>query len=224
MAGKRKRKYSTPGGGPKKKKYSKAVNVNLVPRDVGSSSFGGPLGHKQRSKLVYSTKFPLGSNQSNVFSLNSVYDPWVSGGGHQPRGLDQIFAMFDHAVVIGCKVEAWAVARTSPVLLTMEVRDSSTTYVDFRDAMENGNTTSVALTSSEAKFMEMNVNPNKFLGVSNPLSDAQMKNSAVGGPTEQAYLHFYNHNMLADGTNPCDVIIRLTYDVIFVEPKSPNIS
>jgi len=221
--------YLTPGGakGPKKKKRKIApFRVTSSPFTVGATLNAGPFGKSQKAHLVFSSRFSVNANQSLVYSLNSVYDPFVSGVGHQPRGLDQIFTMFDHAVVIGAKVELWGVTTGVPVLLCATVRDNNTSLVDYRDVIESGYSSNTVLgtNGSTGGKLEMNVDPNKFLGRSKPLSDPELKNSAVGGPTDQAFLHVHNINMDDGGAAVAKCLLRITYTTVFIEPKLPPIS
>jgi len=219
----------TPGGakGPKKKKRkTSSYNVIPSPFTVGTTFNAGPLGKSQKATLVYSSRFTVDASQTQVFSLNSVYDPYVTGGGHQPRGLDQIFTMFDHAVVIGAKVELWGVTSGRPVLMSATVRDAVTTVVDYRDVIESGYSTNTLLPTNGAAGgkIEFTINPNKFLGRSKPMADPELKNSAVGGPIEQAFLHVHNVNLDATGTDRMQCVLRITYTTVFIEPKLATIS
>lgn len=44
-----------------------------------------------------------GAASAIAFRANSCYDPYVPAGGHQPKGLDQYFALYDKAVVTSSK-------------------------------------------------------------------------------------------------------------------------
>lgn len=39
-----------------------------------------------------------------IFSLNGLYDPNISGGGHQPLGFDQMMGLYNKYCVLGAKV------------------------------------------------------------------------------------------------------------------------
>ena len=43
--------------------------------------------------------------QTHMLTPNSIFDPDVSGGGHQPRGHDQMAAYYDKYRVLSCKVK-----------------------------------------------------------------------------------------------------------------------
>jgi len=227
MAGKRKR-YTPPGGGPrpKKKKYDQGYKVVLAPRITGATFAAGPLGKSQKATLYYSSRFTLDPNQSFVYALNNLYDPFVTGGGHQPRGLDQLFKMFDAAVVINAKVEFWGVSNGEPIMMCATVRDTATTTIDYRDVLEEGwgAQTLLGNAGNDGRKLEFTVNPNKFLGRSKPLSDPDLKNTAVNGPTEQAYIHLHNINFDATGTSRIKCVMRVTYTAVFIEPKLAPIS
>lgn len=62
-------------------------------------------------KLPYSTMITFGDAlgaQTQIFNLNSIYDPDRSGVGHQPLGYDQWAAFYNRYRVIGVKVTVQA--------------------------------------------------------------------------------------------------------------------
>lgn len=217
--------FTTPAR-KKKRQKTTVVTLSKSMKMIGSVT-GGPLGLNQKAQLIYSTKASIAPNGTLVYSLNSVYDPFVALGGHQPRGLDQLFAMFDAATVIGTRFEIWAVSEGEPVLLTVMCRDSSDTITDYRDALENGYSKHkiIGPQGTDGGTIMFDINPNKYLGRSHPLSDPQLKNSAVNGPAEQLYCHIHNTNMKANGdTGTLNIIIKIAYTTIFHEPKTAPIS
>lgn len=69
------------------------------------------------------------------------------------------------------------------------------------------------------------INPNKFLGRSKPLSDPELKGSATSNPTEQCYWYIGVSNL--DGVtdlSPLHVTFSIEYQAILIEPKMPPTS
>ncbi len=58
---------------------------------------------------TYTTGASGVSGTENAFSLNSLYDPDVTGVGHQPYGFDQVAALYSKYLVLSCDVQIRAV-------------------------------------------------------------------------------------------------------------------
>lgn len=161
-----------------------------------------------------------------VFSLNGIYDPNITGIGHQPRGYDQIMALYEHYVVLGAKVTfQWACDDTiTPVTVCLSQRADNTSVVDVSDIIEFNNVkmqTRGRLCTGPAT-MTMKVNPSKFLGRSKPLADPQLKGDINNNPEEQSYLHintfFTSPTILGNGYTIG--ILTIDYICAFIEPKN----
>lgn len=186
-----------------------------------------PIARRFPTKLRYQETISLNPDitgvASHVYSLNGIYDPNISGVGHQPRGFDQIMPMFDHYVVVGCRVTlefAPVSSAVYPQIVGGNVNDD-TSLLLLNDYLESTKVKSRQLsnTSGYPTRIVMNVNPNRFLGRSHPLSDSQLKGSSASNPAEQAYLHIFTgpYQGVDAGAVYCNV--RLDYSVIFIEPK-----
>lgn len=85
----------------------------------------GPFPSALFTKFTYADRFQLasstGSFASNVFNINSLYDPDASGVGHQPRGYDTLVgatggnAPYNKYVVYGCKISIRFTSHSSSV-------------------------------------------------------------------------------------------------------------
>lgn len=191
------------------------------------------FGNKLVTKLKYQESFnldpgALGVPAISVYSANGIYDPNISGVGHQPRGFDQIMTMFDHAVVIGAKITLHIGASTVSThdqLCGIAVKDTLAPLSSVNDYLEGRNVRYAMLpagTGANTRRIQLSVNPNKFLGRSHPLSDSELKNSAVANPLEQAFFHIFTGPIGAVDAayTYCSIIIE--YSVVFIEPKIPN--
>lgn len=193
----------------------------------------GILGTKHKVNLVYSEPFTLnpgaaGTAAVQVYRLNGMYDPNVTGVGHQPRGFDQLMALYDHFVVINCKAEVrfWNADNTYGHMVCTHIQDDSTVATDPQDILER-KTVQKKMCATRAGgidnlTMVRSVNPNRFLGRTKPLSDPELKGSAAGDPTEQAYLHISCFPMQSGADSGGGYgYIRLTYTAILIEPQQP---
>lgn len=160
---------------------------------------------------------------TRVFVANGMYDPDFTGAGHQPRGFDQIHQMFDHHVVLGVKIRAVFPPVGEPYVCGIIIRDTGTPILaalDYREARHCK--WMVVSPNSMPKTLIMNVNPNKFLGRSKPLSDPDLKGSVSANPQEKCYLHVFVGGIIS-GINPGAVPVSVQLDFLsaFIEPNIP---
>lgn len=203
------------------------------------SSFNkAPMPNKFASKLRYvelSVISPgvAGIAGVRVMSANGLYDPSITGVGHQPRGFDQLMTMYDHFVVVGSRITvtfSTIYATAYPAMICgINLKDSATVYTDPNDYQEGRNLVTRTIkgtsTSSETSIctISKSFSCKKFLGRSHPLSDPQLKGDVGNNPAEQAYYHVWSAPL--DGstdTGNIRVNIRIDYLVIFIEPRQPS--
>lgn len=218
----RKRKYNRR---KKKKSYANSFSRNI--------QYKGPLAHSLKSQLKYSDMYTLTSStspSSQVFSLNGLFDPNITGVGHQPRGFDQLMLLYDHYVVIGASIDILFHNNDSNrgVSCFAMIRDSATAETSYVDCLEDSTRIVRQLGARDGAGantrMKFNINPNKFLTRSKPLSDPELKGSVSANPAEQCYLHMgHIAEDLVTG-NTTSLTFTITYTAVFIEPKQPTIS
>lgn len=195
-----------------------------------------PLGGTQKVTMRYSDYFQLnpgvvGAPGFYCFSLNGLYDPNITGVGHQPRGFDQLMSMYDHYTVIGATVELYIHGASSAPAggrIISCVTDSATSiYTTYDDIWEYPTAKVTNISAHDGGqatgYQVISVNPNEFLGRSKPLADPQLKGSASANPSEQCFLQLFGMDPteLADiDAFSCRVVI--TYTAILQEPKIPT--
>lgn len=199
------------------------------------------LGNKLVRKTRYVEKNVVinaglgGTADSYVFSANGIYDPNISGIGHQPIGFDQIMNFYDHFVVLGSKITVSFVSGDTNYtnIVGITLQDSPTEIPNATRLIENGRCRWTQLTPANTSFggagagprrLTMKCNPSKFLGRTKPLADSELKGSASSNPQEQAYWHvFAEPNSSNDGNNiECHIVID--YLVAYIEPKTLQLS
>lgn len=188
-----------------------------------------PLRKTLKTKFRYSEDITLASSAStpavHVFSMNGLYDPNITGIGHQPRGFDELMPLYDHYVVIGARVRVDFVnaSTTNTAFCFLALRDSATASTGYSDYLENGNNKHITLgvegSGSNNKTLYYNVNPNKFLGRSKPMADPQLKGSESGNPSEQAYLHVAAVSSDLFTASNMTILVTIEYTAVLIEPK-----
>lgn len=166
---------------------------------------------------------------SHVMSANGLYDPDVSGLGHQPIGFDQWMTFYDHYTVLGCKATATflptsGTASTAPQWVGLALTSGLTlATIDPLTMLEQKYTRKKLLTGSNAKgfaTVSMNCSIKKYLGKRNVIDDPDLKGDASANPAEGVFLHIlaapYNPAINPDA---CYVSVELEYVALLTEPK-----
>ena len=164
-----------------------------------------------------------GTAAVHVFTANGVYDPDITGTGHQPRSFDQYMLLYQHYVVIGSKITVkWQPSSAAAGLHGgIALAASSSVESDINNYLEAYKHSDRMLTSSGGSPAQVNVmrfSPKRFLGRSKPLSDPDLKGNVSSNPQEQAYYHVFVQQ--PDGSNPSPVYlsVMIEYLVALIEP------
>lgn len=221
-----------------KRKPFKKTKKWTVPKSLQTSttSYRGLLQTQQKTVFIYHEEFVLnpavgGIPADYVFSCNGLFDPNITGVGHQPRGFDQLMVLYDHYVVIGAKIVV-TFSTTDPAgdgnMCGVTVRDNSTALTTANSIMEARYISYGGLggeTNGPPISVELSVNPNYFLGRSKPLSDPDLKGSASANPVEQCYFHVFGYPCeIARDSSGMQVQARIEYETVLIEPKQPGAS
>lgn len=195
-----------------------------------------PIPKKFVAKLKYYQKVSINPGAAgipgvHIFRGNSLFDPDFTGVGTQPRGFDQFMTMFDHYVVIGSKITVRFSASTQLdecLVVGVTKRDGSSTFVTPTDYQEYSWNKSRLLAPGDtgrgygySPPVISYVGSNKFLGRSKPLSDPQLKGSALTNPDEVWFYHVYGYPLSVNDTAACNAEVWIEYTAVFIEPKLP---
>lgn len=223
----------------KKKKSSKQrTRKYQSPQGFAFTQVGnkGPLPQNQKVTFTYYEYISLSPGAAGVpaeyvFSANGIYDPNVTAAGHQPRGFDQLMALYDHFTVIGSSINITASNKdsTGAQLIGVYVSDNPTTAGVPDDIMEKRVIAYKALAQNSGGPSNgticMNLNPNTYLGRPNPLSVDTLRGNVSANPSEQVYFILFAMPM-AEGVDEDQIHchVRIEYTAILTEPKQPSIS
>ncbi len=203
-----------------------------------------PLGGFPRNytaKLRYVEEFSLdvgmGLNEHITYSANDLFDPNVTGTGHQPMGRDQLFVIYEHAVVMGSKAAiTWlpeGVSNTIPaVIIAFKNRTSNTlttkalsTVLEQRNRRGyqiGGLLNAEGMTSFNQTFI--NFSPRKDLGIKDPIDESGLYNTSTAGPTIPYFFEVYALSIAGNDPGKINFIITIDYLCKFFDLKQQEAS
>jgi len=205
-----------------------ATLLHRPPIFAARSRRSGILYYESDLKLAHAT----GVKQDYFFTCNGLYDPNVTGTGHQPIGFDQMMLFFEHYVVVRAKMLVEFVNTNSdyPVRVGVYVSPDAVASTDHVKAMENGliktriidNDATAGGTGERIARMELDVDLPKILGkttVEELLDDSELKGSATANPTEQSYFGVTMWGFPIGTVTEVIFSVTISYDAIFFEPR-----
>lgn len=219
---KKKRRYR------KKRRYTKKKVNNITERK-------SLLPNRFRVVLPYGTQRTLSTTlgvATSVFSTNGLWDPDITGIGHQPRGFDEFMLMYNSYTGIGLSAELIFENETTNDghIVGAYVTDSAGSFTSVDDIIENAN---VFYKKVEGQSdggpsivtVRLSVAPHKFLSISDPLDNSDIKGDSTSNPTKQVFLHVFAYpiNSSASGGN-IRFQAKLKYITILSDPNLPPAS
>lgn len=197
-----------------------------------------PLGGLETSKMVhmrYADVILLNASATSTahytFSANGMYDPNVTGTGHQPNGFDQLMGFFNHYTVVDSTIRVAFAPTTGSnivpgfwdVLLT---DDATLSVATPEDLMESREGTGMAyLVGSErgyigqSKAITRKFNAKRFFAKSSIVGDALYRGNASSNPTEQAFFTIVHADVFGNDPAPTSFSVVIDYLAVLTEPK-----
>jgi len=224
---------------PGKGKKAKTVKVVSVPRPrFASRAIQGTFPPKKRVTLTYVEYFSqtlsvTGAASGQTIRLNGPFDPNQSGVGHQAMGLDQWAQFYSRYTVLSAKITM------SAANIDSLVKAGIHGIVIHNPASTLPSTTDIAALSEDddgvhgffghdgtPSVLTKNVDIGKYFGITNPLEDDTLQALVTAVPSRQ--LNAYCWLACAPGTVTAGglttFMVRVSYDVVFTEPKDLPLS
>lgn len=191
-----------------------------------------PIPDSYRTKLRYCTSVVIdpvvSSIGSHVFRANSLYDPDLTGAGHQPLGFDNLMALYDHYVVLGAKITCTFIAPTTSVTTTASnvgicLDDDATPYTSLESIREQGRVSYKTMTvsgSSNPTKISKYYSAKKFHGVSNVLDNDHLRGDSASNPDELCFFQVFVEPVNSSyDISAVNVQVQIDYIAQFTEPK-----
>lgn len=188
---------------------------------------------QHRCRLRYFDTLDLGvvgaSPVAYVFSANGLFDPDVTGTGHQPMGFDQLSAFYQHHTVMNSSVTVGFANMDAATFVNaaVAVQRSSSTLGSYPRLIEAGNVVHGYMGGISGgggpppMTLKQAVNIAKWQGVPNPLDDSTLRGTPSANPTTGVYFVLYAVGPVTTTTQHLFVNVQLEYDAIFTEPFQP---
>lgn len=159
-----------------------------------------------------------------LFATNGLFDPDVSGTGHQPMGYDQFMAIYSTYTVTSSKITVYGFNKdtaTSQILSINSGYDSAIIYAD--QAIEQGEGAWVHMgprgSNREIVKVSNSWNLKKLSGDKAGPGDLLDSGTTGTNPSNVAFYNILTDPNNATNTGACDIFVVIDYFVTFTKPK-----
>lgn len=236
---------------PKKRVLKKIVRARVVPSTtlVSSTRLGVPsrprsftslnsvitrppvINVKHHTKLLFNEDVIVGAvagaSNAYVFSANGLYDPNITGAGHQPMGFDQLMLLYEHYTVLGGKITVSFANQTVAEggYIGLAIFPDATVETTPTKMVENGliRRSYIAPNAGNPKSqvtMTMPFTIAKINGVTRSIiGDDLYRGDIASNPTEQTYLHCFVYNPSTANLITVHISVLIEFDAWFTEPR-----
>lgn len=207
---------------------NKVHQAQMIPGIDGIRTFGFP--NSIITKLRYCDQIQLtstsGAMTGYVFAANGIFDPDISGTGHQPMFRDNYASIYDQYVVIGSRIKVTMtnVSASNTAVWGINGDDDSGGSATLTTKMEQNNSiwNQLGPTGSghDTSILTCTFEPNRDFGV-DAKSDGSSQTALGANPTE---LWCYQVWMAASGANTitCQFTVEIDYTVKWAELVTPT--
>lgn len=189
-------------------------------------------------KLRYTQQFSLNPGANNkiaqVFRANDMYDPDVTGTGHQPVGFDQwVGVVYDHFTVVGARISVTAVpssvTNVTPGYWGILVSDTGTavsamsSVTSLLESKYTGKSVNIygLVNGPKHPTISRNFSSKKFFGVKTGLvGDTLYRGGVSISPAEQAYFEVFGASVNGNDPGSWNFIATIDYIAVLTEPKA----
>lgn len=164
----------------------------------------------------------------SVFAANGLFNPSITGGSEQPRGFDQVIALYDHYSVIGSRITANyvpAAASTIPVIVGIMLSDNVTISNIIGNNTEKRLSKWKFCPPTESRTVSLNFSARGFFNRGTPNASDTNRGTISANPLDEAFFHVYVASA-GENENPAAVriCVKIEFLVHFTEPVNPPAS
>lgn len=177
-----------------KRSFKRRYRRNYRRKPVLLNSVNLGLGFPK--KLVATLKYhenlyitcTAGGVQNQQFKLNGLYDPNITGTGHQPMYFDQYMALYNHFTVIGARIKVTlfqdALTYTHPCYAVLWQNDDSTIgFPNMQDVSEYSKAYNKCIVNgTNPRYMTMKWSAKKTFGP--PMANTLLRGNVGADPQE----------------------------------------
>lgn len=184
------------------------------------------------AKLRYADSIILnsaaGTVDKHIFSANGVYDPDITGVGHQPMGFDELAARYQDYTVdsatITCRyTSASASTDVGASHVGIMLEDDTVTSTSYNTLVEQkrGVNGLVNVMGTRSTVLKKHFDLRKFFCDKNKTPNDKYSSSVVTMPAEQAFFILWQSGIdTVEDASGIYVDVMIEYNVKFTEPKT----
>lgn len=222
-----------------RRRAPRAIPVKLVRRRRGAPrrNKAGILPDRKIATLRYVDHFLQNADTSltvTQWRANSLFDPDLTGVGHQPRGFDQWMTLYQKYAVLSSTitVRAWSRSSLEPVAFSIQTSETGITNdLNLIDMMENNpRTTRLGCYRADGgghrgMFLRTSVNVAKFLNRSGGIADdPDLQGDVTANPAKQITYFLNSVRVGSVNGGAVAVVLSISYRVMFLEPHKHAVS
>jgi len=221
-----KRKRAKNGSGPNKKLLSDRPDRHSLNtfRMYAAPSVGLPS--QRRVTLRYAEIIRVTSTAGAVgkylFSANGLYDPNITGAGHQPYGFDQWMTLYKTATVMKSRidVEVGSVSAAVAMIAGVVVAESDPTVITGSATPvglieSDRGTSALVVSTTPARHLQSTFDLNVFWPDHDP---NDVYNTGSSNPTRTYQYCIFQVPSDFTSTVILDYVVSITYDVVLEQP------
>lgn len=215
---------------PTEERKKKAMKSRAYSFSKNNKPMWAPLKASQPFSMKYFEHFDAATSTTipavYVFSLNGMYDPNITSTGHQPRGFDQIMAMYTGYCVKNATIRASVCNKSDfPSIIGIHIAGIPTPYTTVRQYIEAANTHYKIQGFAGAETLEVYYSANiaSFAGKKDDM-DADLIGDTGANPDVQVYAHVFMHSIDYSTTWTGYFNAEITYQGVAIEQTVPPIS
>jgi hypothetical protein len=196
-----------------------------------------PATVRQKGQLYYEDGLGLtlptsGNVATYFFTANGMFDPNITGTGHQPIGFDQMMLLYEQCTVLRSSIEVtFNVGPGLTARLGVALFPDASALTSPSQLVENGlikmiacDSGSTSLQNYRLQSVRLDCDIAKYFGrpgYQSLLNDDNLYTTAAANPVEQVYYAIVGWQISPDGSTTTslgfDVLIE--YDAIYWEPR-----
>jgi len=186
------------------------------------------LNTKQNATFRFCYRVPIdgsaaGLSASKVFRANGLYDPYQTGIGHQPRGFDQLMALYANYVVKKATIQVWVRNSSgSSDMLGIKVQSSTTASTNYLDYGESALGVVKQCHPSETCYASLTVDIPTYTGKS--IKDTDLQGTSLANPNSQVYFGVGLSPFDSSNTVDGDLFVIITYNADLINSTQPSTS
>lgn len=165
---------------------------------------------------------------THVFTLSGLYDPDITGTGHQPMGFDNIMPFYEHYHVINAKVHVTFMNKQSLYrgYVGLKITPDTAAPASYEDLVEEGRAVvdniggaNDAFNGSKVLRASVNVPAVNGLTRKNFIANEATQGTIASNPSEQTYLHVCAWSPAAQSLD-VEFYAVIEYTAVFTEPRN----